>query len=101
MCHTLNCVPVSTFERSISDMCINIRAQGLDDNSVMAIVHALQSVDTCEELLLQDNLITNSGAASLAALIQDNQYIHTLDISGNDIRCLGVESIAAALKVGL
>ena len=74
---------------------MNCSGRFLSDASLSAILEGLQVKKTLPtSFLLDNNLLTDRGAASLAAALRNNPFLTDLDVSRNQLTASGVGCLA-------
>lgn len=71
---------------------------GLDDDDILSLVEALQSLETMTHLDLRQNKIGSRGAIALSGFLENSHSLEVLDLYGNPICERGAHSLADALK---
>jgi len=69
----------------------------LDSKDMTAICEALQANTSCEEVVIANTGVQDSGAIQFAAVLEKNTTMTKLDLGYNKITAVGVEALALAL----
>ncbi|KAF6019441.1 LRRC74A [Bugula neritina] len=93
-CDRYGCNPKSYFMRHIEDKEVKMRHHGFTKSESYALAEVLKSIITVDTLDLEDNWLRNVGCKQLCKMMLDNDNIHEMNLSQNQ---LGIE---AAIQIG-
>ncbi|CAH3183572.1 unnamed protein product [Porites lobata] len=97
-CKCLNITPVSFFLRNIQEKKLNFKHRLLGPKGGRAIAAALEQNTTLTSLNLHDNYLEGDGGAAIAAMLKENCYITELDVSSNHLGARGCQWMCDMLQ---
>ncbi|XP_022801605.1 leucine-rich repeat-containing protein 74B-like isoform X1 [Stylophora pistillata] len=97
-CKFLDITPVSFFLRNIQEKQLNFRHRLLGAKGGQALAAALELNTTLASLDLHENFLEGEGGAAIAAMLKENCYITELDVSSNKLGSYGCMSMCDMLQ---
>ena len=77
---------------------LHLEINGIGDGGAIAIANLIAAnTKGLKKIMLDDNVISDRGAAALAAALRSNNVLEELDISANEIDNDGADMFATAL----
>lgn len=97
-CNALGVIPVSFFQRHVTDKVFIMRHHGLGPLGAKAIAKPLEGNTHIEHLDLEGNCIGGEGAQHLAAVLRENCYISRLMLANNGLASEGLRAVCKMMS---
>lgn len=97
-CKCLDVTPVSFFLRNIREKQLDLKHRLLGPKGGKALAAALELNTTLASLNLHDNYLEGDGGAAIAAMLKENCYITELDVSSNHLGPKGCQWMSDMLQ---
>lgn len=97
-CKCLDITPVSFFLKNIEEKHLDFKHRLLGPKGGKALAAALEPNTTLTSLNLHDNFLEGEGGAAIAAMLKENCYITELDVSSNKLGARGCQWMCDMLQ---